>query len=435
MQSPVHVIVAGVNSVEPDSIDTPGIDVPDTENIPVEPGGNDIPAENVPDTDDFPVEPDSIDISGINVPNTENNPVEPDSIDISGVNLPGTEDILVEPDGTDISEEVNVPNTENIPVPVEPNSIDISVVNVPNTEKIPVEPNRIDISEENVPNTDNISVDSKSVDTSEENVTNMDNIPIDLETSILQPLSSTAVKVLAGSHVPTIDIILNSAGIMSIREHTHSRGRIELYFATTHRSYFLFACLMTPQLLEPVYNIPIEPMLVKTDRWAFHERSTIVWADLRYGILSIDHDWSPIRRFGVFNTMARRESDEEYSPLDYSAEVQRACRLIANFMFVLARAIIYMLDLLVFVSISFLVVAGGTRFISFVQEFYWDINGEALYVSHFSTGNHELIVFRMRELLRHVYCFLKSKREHWPQVIWFFYIDHAAVGYNLGKCD
>lgn len=66
----------------------------------------------------------------------------------------------------------------------------------------------------------------------------------------------------------------------------------------------------------------------------------------------------------MFNTMSRRESDEEDIPLDYLAEVQRACRLIANFMFVLARAIICMLDLLVFVSLSFLVVAGGTRFIS-----------------------------------------------------------------------
>jgi hypothetical protein len=408
VQSPVHVIVASVKSPDPDSVDIPGIDVPDTEDTPVEPGGNDISGINVPNTENAPVEPGSIDIPGANVPNVDNIPVEPDSIDISGV---------------------KIPNTVNIPVELE--SIEISGVNIPNTDDIPVEPETSILQ----------PLSSTAIDVPVEPGTSIlqplssIDIPIDPETSILQPLSSTAVEVLAGSQVPTINIILNSAGIMSIREHTHSRGRIEMYFSTNHTGYFLFACLIAPQLIEPVYDIPNEQMIVKTDRWAFHERSTIVWADLRYGILSIDHDWSPIRRFGVFNTMSRRESDEEYSPLDYSAEVQRACRLIANFMFVLVRAIIYMLDLLVFVSISFLVVAGGTRFISLVREFYWDINGEALYVSHFSTGNHELIVFRIRESLRHVYCFLKSKREHWPQVVWFFYIDQAAVGYHLGKCD
>ncbi|ELR10337.1 hypothetical protein VC83_07935 [Pseudogymnoascus destructans] len=302
--------------------------------------------------------------------------------------------------------------------PSDPESIDIPGVNVPSTEDIPVEPDGIDIPEANVPNTDNIPVEPGGSDISEENVPNTDNIPVEPETSILQPLSSTAIDVLAGSRVPTIDIILNSAGIMSIQEYTHSRGRIEMYFSTNHTGYFLFACLIAPQLIEPVCDTTNWMMLVQKDRRPFRERSTIVWADMRYGILSTDHGWSPIRRFGVFELMSRRELDEEDIPLDYPAEVQREWT--ANFMFVLARAVIYMLDLLVFVSISVLVVAGGTRFISLVQGFYRDINRET--------------VFGMRESVRGVYCFLKSISEHWPHAIWFVNIEHAAVGYHLEKC-
>ncbi|OBT88840.1 hypothetical protein VE02_03176 [Pseudogymnoascus sp. 03VT05] len=226
--------------------------------------------------------------------------------------------------------------------------------NLPTTDDIPVELGGIDIPGGSVPNTENIPVEPETSILHPLSSTVID-VPVDPETSILQPLSSTATTALAGSQVPKINIILNSAGIMSIREHTHSRGRIELYFATIHSSYFLFFCLIAPQLLEPVCDTPNESMWVRGTRWPFYKMSTIVWADLRCGILSFEHEWSPIRRFGVFETMPRREPDEEDPPLYFAAEVQRAWNwycFLANYMFVLARAVIYMLDLLVFVSLS-----------------------------------------------------------------------------------
>ncbi|KFY13730.1 hypothetical protein V491_06310 [Pseudogymnoascus sp. VKM F-3775] len=54
------------------------------------------------------------------------------------------------------------------------------------------------------------------------------------EQHIQQCMPTTVADILAGSQVPTIDITLNSATIMSIQEHTHSRGRIE--FATVSRT-------------------------------------------------------------------------------------------------------------------------------------------------------------------------------------------------------
>lgn len=155
-----------------------------------------------------------------------------------------------------------------------------------------------------------------------------------------------------------------------------------MYFSITNIGYFLFACLIAPHLIKPAGHTPNEPMLVKNDRRPFRKRSTIVWADLRYGILGKEEDgWSPIRRFGVFKKMSHRIPDEELILSDCVTELQRAWNwyfFIASLMFVLPRAIIYMVDLLVFVCLSVLVVAGVTRFIALVQEFYRDINWEAL---------------------------------------------------------
>ncbi|KFY36389.1 hypothetical protein V494_05046 [Pseudogymnoascus sp. VKM F-4513 (FW-928)] len=203
-------------------------------------------------------------------------------------------------------------------------------------------------------------------------------IPIKLEQPIQTCLPPTTVAVLHGSQIPIIDIILNSAGIMSIQQHTHSRGRIELYFNTNHTGYFLFSCQITPQLLEPAaWGIPDEAMGIKRDSQRFRKRSSLVWADMSYGILSTDHEWSPLQRIAIS-----------------------------------------ILELATIVSLPVLVVAGGTRFLLLVQDLYKDINGEAL----------------IRESLRHAYCFLKSTSEHWPRQTWFMDLDNTAVGYQLGKC-
>lgn len=64
------------------------------------------------------------------------------------------------------------------------------------------------------------------------------------------------------------------------------------------------------------------------------------------------------------------------------------------------------------VFLPVLAVVGGSRIISLVQAFYKDIDGEALYLSRFSAGGHELTAFRIRELLRYAYCFLRSASEY-----------------------
>ncbi|KFZ08111.1 hypothetical protein V502_09538 [Pseudogymnoascus sp. VKM F-4520 (FW-2644)] len=209
---------------------------------------------------------------------------------------------------------------------------------------------------------------------------NTKHTPVQPELSIPHPLSTTVVEVLPGSEVPTIDIILNSAGIISIQQHTHSRGRIEMHFATTNTGYFLFSCLITRQLIKPVCDTPDEVMRVKNARRAFRKRSSVVWDDLYYGILSKDYEWSPLQRCEVFKALSRGERDGEYIPV-VCPEVQPVWRWnlsMADCIVLFARVIVSMLELAIIVSLPALVVVGGTRFILLSRSFYKDIDGKAL---------------------------------------------------------
>ena len=123
-------------------------------------------------------------------------------------------------------------------------------------------------------------------------------------------------------------------------------------------------------------------MRVKKDRRAFRKKSSIEWADMYYGILSKDHEWSPLQRCEVFKAMSRRGSGGKFIPIVLPAEVQPVwrgwCCLIADFFLVFAIFAVSMFELLVVVSLPVIVVAGGARYILLVQDFYKDINGEAL---------------------------------------------------------
>jgi NAD(P)-dependent dehydrogenase (short-subunit alcohol dehydrogenase family) len=58
-----------------------------------------------------------------------------------------------------------------------------------------------------------------------------------------------AAEVLSWTDIPTIDILVNSAGVMNVPERTLTSEGIELHFATNHIGHYLFACLLMPKLI------------------------------------------------------------------------------------------------------------------------------------------------------------------------------------------
>lgn len=154
-----------------------------------------------------------------------------------------------------------------------------------------------------------------------------------------------------------------------------------MHFATTNTGYFLFSCLITPRFIEPVCGTPGEVMRVRKARRAFRKRSSIVWADMYYGILSKDYEWSPLQRCEVFKALSRGEPDGKYIPVVCPEEVQPVWRWhlsIADCTLLFARVVVSMAELALVVSLPVLVVVGGTRFLLFAQTYYKDIDGEAL---------------------------------------------------------
>ncbi|KFY02750.1 hypothetical protein O988_01942 [Pseudogymnoascus sp. VKM F-3808] len=226
----------------------------------------------------------------------------------------------------------------------------------------------------------------EGMDTSAINFPNTENAPIKPGSSIAQPLLTTVIGPLPGSQVPTIDITLNSAGVMSIQQLTHTRARIDMYFTTNHTGYFLFSCLITPQFFKPIYDAPKRRRREKKDKSAESKRSTIVWADLYYGIIDERYEtpMSALRRTKEYQAVMEQGPDGRYRPkirrqLAEAHPVRKKWyRSLADYVLLLARIIISMLELAIVVSLPVLVVTGGSRCKSLAQAFYEDINGEAL---------------------------------------------------------
>lgn len=84
----------------------------------------------------------------------------------------------------------------------------------------------------------------------------MDYRPLILDLSKQKAVRAAAAELLSWSDVPTLDIIVNSAGVMLIPERTISEDGIEMHFATNHIGHFLFSCLVMPKLIKASESNP-----------------------------------------------------------------------------------------------------------------------------------------------------------------------------------
>ena len=90
----------------------------------------------------------------------------------------------------------------------------------------------------------------ESINALKSKFTDVDYRPLQLDLSNQSAVRAAAAELLSWDDVPTIDIIVNSAGIMLLPERTFSEEGIELHFATNHIGHFLFTCLITPKLIK-----------------------------------------------------------------------------------------------------------------------------------------------------------------------------------------
>lgn len=73
--------------------------------------------------------------------------------------------------------------------------------------------------------------------------------PLHLDLSDLKSVREAAATVLSWTDVPTIDLVINNAGVMNIQQRTLSPDGIEMHLATNHAGPFLFTNLILPRLI------------------------------------------------------------------------------------------------------------------------------------------------------------------------------------------
>ncbi|PVH76635.1 putative short-chain dehydrogenase [Cadophora sp. DSE1049] len=90
----------------------------------------------------------------------------------------------------------------------------------------------------------------ESVDALRAEYPNVSYRPLILDLSSQKAVRKAASELLSWSDISTLDIIVNSAGIMCIPERTLTEDGIEIHFATNHIGHFLFTSLIMPKLIE-----------------------------------------------------------------------------------------------------------------------------------------------------------------------------------------
>jgi NAD(P)-dependent dehydrogenase (short-subunit alcohol dehydrogenase family) len=114
---------------------------------------------------------------------------------------------------------------------------------------------------------------------------------VDCRMLILDLGSQTAVRkaaqeVLSWNDVPTVDILVSSAGIAGIPKRTLSEDGIEITFATNHIGHFLFTNLILPKMVEAAKASPKGTTRIINVSSGATEANGIRWSDLNFDKVS-----------------------------------------------------------------------------------------------------------------------------------------------------
>ncbi|GAD98559.1 hypothetical protein FG04938.1 [Paecilomyces variotii No. 5] len=105
---------------------------------------------------------------------------------------------------------------------------------------------------------------------------------LQVDLSIQQSVRDAAAEVVSWADVPTIDIVVNSAGVMCIQERTLSKDGIELHFATNHLGHWLLTCLIMPKLIKATESKPKGATRIVNVTSASPQVSGMRWSDMNF---------------------------------------------------------------------------------------------------------------------------------------------------------
>lgn len=158
----------------------------------------------------------------------------------------------------------------------------------------------------------------ESIDAMKVKYPNVDYRPLHIDLSSQQSVRTAAAELLSWSDIPTIDILVNSAGIALLPERTLSVDGIEIIFATNHIGHFLFANLLLPKLIKAAEKSPKgSTRIINVSSGSPTIAQGLRWSDMNFEKLNKDlpeqeqPNYNMQRAWGIEDP-----ENKSYSPLE-----------------------------------------------------------------------------------------------------------------------
>jgi NAD(P)-dependent dehydrogenase (short-subunit alcohol dehydrogenase family) len=128
----------------------------------------------------------------------------------------------------------------------------------------------------------------ESIDALKAEFPNVDYRKLEVSLSSQKSVRAAAATFLSWDDVPTLDIIINSAGVMAIPERQLSEDGIEMHFATNHIGHWLLSCLVMPKIIKAAQNSPKGATRIVNVSSASPMDATIRWSDINFDKVNKD---------------------------------------------------------------------------------------------------------------------------------------------------
>ncbi|KAJ4251987.1 hypothetical protein NW762_011288 [Fusarium torreyae] len=157
----------------------------------------------------------------------------------------------------------------------------------------------------------------ESIDELKANFPGVDYRFLEVDLSSQESVKNAAKEALSWTDVPTIDLIINSAGIMGLQERTLSKEGIELHLATNHIGHWLLTCLIMPKLIKAAEGKPKGSVRIVNVSSASPMSSSMRWSDMNFDEKNKDLPQEEQLNYEMFKIWGYKNTEEAtYIPLD-----------------------------------------------------------------------------------------------------------------------
>jgi NAD(P)-dependent dehydrogenase (short-subunit alcohol dehydrogenase family) len=112
--------------------------------------------------------------------------------------------------------------------------------------------------------------------------------PLQIDLSSQDSVRAAAARLNSWTDVPTVDILINTAGVMGMQERTLTKEGVEMHLATNHLGHWLFTCLIAPKLIKAAESSPKGATRIVNVSSGSPTISTMRWSDMAFDVKNKD---------------------------------------------------------------------------------------------------------------------------------------------------